>query len=200
MSLTGTDAAECFLRFQSLISNESDRGAVLVSAALIDDGLKQLIVKKLVSSGSKVDRLFDGGNAPLGTFSARIEMAYRLGLIQQSTKELLNIFRKIRNEFAHHYDEVSFNDVRVRQRLKSLFSKHDDIMTALMETAKSCCADVMGEKVDSPAVDDFFESNWPLRATFDLFFAMTSMALHRIEADVERLIPLTSSDDPEAIM
>ncbi|MEZ9795369.1 hypothetical protein AB4283_24790, partial [Vibrio splendidus] len=90
--------AEKFPQKWALIKVESDRGAVLVAGSMIEESLKNLLIAKLAPSSKNDDPLFNGGNAPLGTFSARIEMSYRLGLITVETKDLLSIFKSLRND------------------------------------------------------------------------------------------------------
>ena len=50
-----------------------------------------------------------GSFAPLGTFSTKISIAFFIGLIPEDIYNDLNIIRKIRNEFAHNYDTLTFN-------------------------------------------------------------------------------------------
>jgi hypothetical protein len=56
----------------------------------------------LIPCNTSEDPLFDGANAPLSTFNARIEMAYRLGVIDATFSRNLHLVRKIRNDFAHN--------------------------------------------------------------------------------------------------
>jgi len=64
--------------------------------------------------------MFDGANAPLGTFSARIELAYRIGEINATLARALHLIRKIRNDFAHNVSGCSFGDGVVTSRLTEL--------------------------------------------------------------------------------
>jgi hypothetical protein len=83
-------------------AKETDRAAVIVAASMLDELLRSILVAKLVPVSSSTDELFDGANAPLGTFSARIEMAYRVGLISVKFSRDLHLVRRIRNDFAHN--------------------------------------------------------------------------------------------------
>lgn len=95
------------------IRGESPRGAVLISAAVIDDLLSRTIEAFLVEGFT--NRLLTGFNAPLGTFSARIEMAAALGLISSDERHNAVIVRRVRNEFAHTM-EASFESHPIVQR------------------------------------------------------------------------------------
>jgi hypothetical protein len=57
--------------------------------------------------------LLSGPNAPLGTFSARINSAYAMGLIQSDEFHDLNVIRKIRNEFGHSWKDVDFDTQKI---------------------------------------------------------------------------------------
>ena len=99
---------------------ETDRAAVIVAASMLDELLRTLLIAKLVPVSSSADELFDGANAPLGTFSSRIEMAYRTSLISVKFARDLHLIRRVRNDFAHNIHGASFDDTRVRQRIAAL--------------------------------------------------------------------------------
>jgi mannitol operon repressor len=101
---------------------ESDRGAALVGAALLDARLERLLLSHLLP-GKFADELVGGGNAPLGTFSSRIKMCYALGLITTAEREDLHIIRAIRNEFAHREHGISFDDLKIESFCSSLKSR-----------------------------------------------------------------------------
>lgn len=103
--------------FRSLlaeIQKESPRGQVLVASAMLDEQLARTIKARLVQS-KEADKLLDGFNAPLGSFSARIVAALSLGVISPREFDDLQIIRKIRNEFAHRMG-VSFDDSDIKDR------------------------------------------------------------------------------------
>ncbi|WP_050568895.1 MltR family transcriptional regulator [Vibrio jasicida] len=106
-----------------VLKGESDRGAVLIAAAMLELGLAKLLRAKMLPSTSTKDPVFDN-NGPLGTFSSKIEMSYRLGVITRKQKDMFNIFRKIRNDFAHSADNISFTDPKIKDRLFSAIEGH----------------------------------------------------------------------------
>jgi DNA-binding MltR family transcriptional regulator len=103
---------------------ESDRAAVILTASIADELLHGLVAARLVPVSSSNDDLFDGANAPLGTFSARIEIAYRLGLISGKFARDLHLIRRIRNDFAHNIQGCSFDDAKVKSRVVELNNSH----------------------------------------------------------------------------
>lgn len=100
--------------------NESDRASVILGAALLDEALATLLKARLVPNGGADDALFDGANAPIGTFSARIELALRLGVINTGFARSLHLIRRIRNDFAHNVAGCSFSDGAVVGRMTEL--------------------------------------------------------------------------------
>jgi DNA-binding MltR family transcriptional regulator len=101
-------------------SKETDRGAVILAASLFDIQLESLLKTYLVPDTSSSDQLFEGASAPLSTFSARILICYRLGLISKNFARDLNLIRKIRNEFAHNIHGCSFEHSSVVSRVHEL--------------------------------------------------------------------------------
>jgi DNA-binding MltR family transcriptional regulator len=64
--------------------------------------------------------LFDASGS-LGTFSAKIDLAYSLGIYGEKTYRELNMIRKIRNEFAHILGPLNFNSPDVENRCRELW-------------------------------------------------------------------------------
>jgi hypothetical protein len=64
------------------------------------------------------DRLF-GISRPLGTFAAKIDIAYALEITTDDIHAELNIMRRIRNEFAHAKHSLSLD----QEPIKTLFNK-----------------------------------------------------------------------------
>lgn len=99
---------------------ESDRAAVILAVSLIDEALYSLLKAYLVPINSSTDEMFEGANAPIGTFSAKINMAYRLGLISTKFARDIHLLRKIRNSFAHDVYGCNFENGSVKSRIIEL--------------------------------------------------------------------------------
>jgi hypothetical protein len=78
---------------------------VILAAAVMEEYLEKMLESKLVRIPGDEDHLFDGINATKGTFSAKIRVAHRLGLISKTLHDSLDIVRKNRNDFAHNVFE-----------------------------------------------------------------------------------------------
>lgn len=106
-----------------LIYHESDRGAVLVGASLLEQVLEKLLRTLFSAIGNPakavVDPLFSG-MGPLNTFSAKITVCHLLGLLDDDQLHDLGLLRKVRNEFAHTAQEVDFSDKVISDRMREL--------------------------------------------------------------------------------
>lgn len=107
-----------FRSLLEVVSKESDRGAVLVYASMLDELLRRSIQVRLVQH-KDTPKLTDGFNAPLGSFGARTLAALALGVISDDEYEELQLIRKIRNDFAHSMT-MSFKEPSVIGRCKLL--------------------------------------------------------------------------------
>jgi DNA-binding MltR family transcriptional regulator len=113
-------------RLNQILGQLDERGVVLALAAFAEEALGDLIEAFLIS-GDPAKQLLEGFNAPLGTFSARIKMSYSLGLITKRQHADLDRLRRIRNEFAHSWEPMSFNDQKVASHISALhFSSLDE--------------------------------------------------------------------------
>lgn len=108
---------QSYVELFSDLEHESERGAVLLTAAALDDALKDLLRIRLVQAKS-TDDLFDG-TAPLATFSARINLSFSVGVISQQEHSLLHKLRKIRNDCAH-VRAIRFHEAPLRDRCLAL--------------------------------------------------------------------------------
>ena len=66
-----------------------------------------------------VNNLFEY-SGPLGTFSARIDLAFAMGLLDGNTHRELHLVRKIRNEFGHQHEPLSFATDAIKNRCTEL--------------------------------------------------------------------------------
>ena len=99
---------------------ESDRASVILSATMLDNALETLLRTYLVPIGSQQDNLLEGRYAPISSFSARIDLAHRIGLISTKLCRDLHMVRGIRNEFAHNVTGCDFNNQSISDRIAEL--------------------------------------------------------------------------------
>ncbi len=116
---------EYFSSFLKEFQEETDRGAALVGAALIDERLERLLRSHLIEC-KQSNEILNGSNAPVGTFSARTKLAYSLGLITQLEFNEIEVIRRVRNEFAHKVHGMSFKDQKVNDLCQNLKANTPD--------------------------------------------------------------------------
>lgn len=107
------------IKFRHSLNDETDRGCALMAAAYLDYELEELLHKYLLDDPKATSNMLKN-NGPLSTFSSKIEIAYLLGLIGKNTRKDLNLIRKVRNEFAHKSDPLSFEDDSIKNRCREL--------------------------------------------------------------------------------
>jgi hypothetical protein len=103
------------------LNSESERACAIVGGAYLDDLLGELVELYLVENADASPDLLDSGNgnAPLGTFGARILIAYAVGLLPKDKTDALRKIKKIRNKFAHDLT-LSFNEPSIAKLCEGL--------------------------------------------------------------------------------
>ena len=96
------------------VNDESDLPCVLISTSFLDQCVASLLERFFINS-STAKSLLDPRGGALGTFSSRADLCYCLGLFQN-----LRIVGEIRNQFAHSYLSLSFDDPKVTELCGSL--------------------------------------------------------------------------------
>ena len=107
-----------FKNFLDELNRETERGAALITAAMID-GLLGDCIRSFLIDHSDIRPLLDGFNAPLGTLSARVLAGFALGLLSESEYRECQVLRKVRNAFAHDV-HVSFGDQNIKDLCSNL--------------------------------------------------------------------------------
>jgi hypothetical protein len=108
-----------------LLSERTTRPLVIVGASKIDVLLGEILRGSLlpkISKPKEPDELLDRDTGPLTTFSSRIKMCRRMGLIDETMYLALEKLRTIRNQSAHN---IAFDDAKSPIRDLFLeFKKH----------------------------------------------------------------------------
>lgn len=114
------------------INDESERGAILVSAEILNNHLKELLSILVVQKDSLVWKTEDknicdfkennnkqiwSGSGALGSFLQKIQIAWAFGLISKKTYTSIECIRQARNEFAHSSTKMSLTDPKIKQIL-----------------------------------------------------------------------------------
>ena len=116
---TFDDRVDAIVTFVLDLAKEGERSAVVLGASRADRALDELLKRFMLSHPGGSDNLFDP-DRPLGTFSTKIAVAFRLGLIDRSCEHALQMLRKIRNEFAHSTGHSTLSESRHKSRVSEL--------------------------------------------------------------------------------
>lgn len=92
------------------LRNESDRGAVLIAGAYIDDLLRAILAHAMIDDEQLVKPLLNG---PLSAFATRLKLARAFGLIGPDMSHDIEVLREVRNHFAHARKSLDLNDPEV---------------------------------------------------------------------------------------
>lgn len=159
--------AHHFREFLSLTRIENDRGSVLVAASELEDALTALLKARLLPSLDRDDELFDGAYSPFNTFSAKIDLACRVGCISPSVRKSCHILRKIRNDFAHATKIKNFDNPATQDRIRELFKINDKLVSSLEEVI------VEGTKEHPEKISDFTDliARFGWRFVLEMLFA-----------------------------
>jgi hypothetical protein len=113
---------ETFAEKMHLIYDESDRGAVVVGACLVEEHLDAILWATFGYQGipkKVIEGMFDT-SGPLGTFSAKAKMAYAFGLISKETYDDVVRIKDMRNDAAHAGTDFKLSAARRRAKVLAL--------------------------------------------------------------------------------
>lgn len=178
-----------FAEVWELLKKESVRGSVIVACAFIEDQLEELVKSRLIVCEKKKDYLFDGTNAPIGSMSAKIDLAFRTGCIGANNRESLHILRKLRNDFAHLSINISFETQSVKDRTERLLILNREFVEIVWDDLRSDMYSALG--IDNPpAYSDLFTDmlkSAGLRNTFEIWASAMTGVLAEKSTEMNRL-------------
>jgi len=175
------DTFDLFLEITRQLRQESDRGSVIVGTSILDGLLSSYIKAKLAPSPNKCDELFDCAYAPLSSFSVKIDLAHRLGLLTHATRSSLHLIRRLRNDFAHSSRAANFADTRVQDRIRELFKLNQPILEGFWDNiANSDSVKFISMKTIRPTQTsvDFFIQTIGWRGTYEFVNASTAVGMN----------------------
>lgn len=103
----------------------SDRELAIVAGGVLDLALAELLTLRMVDNAKEAESFLglDGsGNAPGGTFGARIQLAVLLGVLTEEDARILRAVKNVRNAFAHRINLDLCNDA-VQPHVRTLFTQ-----------------------------------------------------------------------------
>lgn len=101
------------------LDHDSDRAVAVIVGAMIENRLERgLKVRMPTTDKDALNKVFQF-SGPLGSFSAKIDVAYLNGLLTKDAYEDMVRFKDIRNKFAHKLDIRTFDSDSVRDSAKN---------------------------------------------------------------------------------
>lgn len=175
----GATAGEVYRKTFELLSEENDRGAVLLSGVITDGILDEMIKARLIGlpTTRKGKLRFQ--------YAAKIDMAFSLGLISLEMLTLLHSLRDARNTFAHKLVN-SLNDDAISGAIKSVFdavpSLYEGFMSSWIVNLQNTLRDVGVE--DETVIASVSPGS---RARFNNYLALVAARLHEASTKVDKL-------------
>lgn len=132
-NLTAKKYSELSVDFLIKLTNESERGAVLVGANEVDEYLVKLIAAILPNKSKSYKSKLLNYPGPLSSFSGKIELLYAFKVIDKGLYDSLNTLRRIRNDAAH--SSVSFSIQSIKEKLDSIYNFEEGFSDVAQELA-----------------------------------------------------------------
>ena len=104
-----------------------DRAAAIVAAALVEEHLAS-VIKGFLHQNIKITNDMFRGSGPLGSFSAKINLAFLIGIFSHECHKELETIKEIRNRFAHDLTIKGFDDQRIKDLTNNL-TRHESSFT-----------------------------------------------------------------------
>lgn len=99
---------------EELNNTNSDRAVAVLGASLVEDLLKSLLLK--ITAKSKEF----AGFVNRSPSSALAELAYAFGIVSKDLLSDIRFILKIRNEFAHSWNQLAFNHEKIAPHIPNL--------------------------------------------------------------------------------
>jgi hypothetical protein len=165
------------------------RELVIVACATLDVALAELLSLRLVDDPGEVTDFIgadEDGHAPAGSFGARIQLAYLLGILPKAAVRGLRSLKSLRNRMAHRVGS-SLLDAKAQDYLETLRS------TALAATAQA------QEKGLQGFVEDLVDGSRTAEDSARSLVLLASVAIHsglpRIAGRIQRLEMFSRDDE-----
>ncbi|NBW10485.1 MAG: hypothetical protein EBR82_20895 [Caulobacteraceae bacterium] len=137
-------------------SEHSDREVAIISVSVLEAELRALLCTKLTPDADQHEPLF-GLERPLAGFTARIALGRALGLLDAELVNNLKMAARVRNEFAHSMEEMSFDHSKLDKAWAGLTLKTaEKLRERFVEEGlefDDCDMYVEGQKVSFATVD-----------------------------------------------
>lgn len=97
------------------LTTQTDRGAAIIGASIVEIALRMALLTNMHKDSDITERLFRA-SGPLGSFSAKIDLGFLLGLYGDVAHRDLLTMKSMRNDFAHELSVSDFSDQSLSAR------------------------------------------------------------------------------------
>ena len=125
--------ANAFIRAE----RQSHSAIVFHAIAILEYDLERCLKRSFRELNADMQKRLFGAYGPVGTFAAKIDMAYALGITTDEVHAELDKFRKIRNVFAHKRGPLSLDTEPVKE-LFYKFKRPPGITGSYLEQFVKC--------------------------------------------------------------
>jgi hypothetical protein len=97
------------------LDNDSERAIAILIGSMIENRLERAMLARFCREKKIERRVFSPAGA-LGTFGAKIDLAFLIGLVSPEGHKNLSILKDIRNLFAHDLDIRDFRSQQIKDK------------------------------------------------------------------------------------
>jgi DNA-binding MltR family transcriptional regulator len=108
------EGRDAFGEFMDEFMKESDRACIILASAEMEARF-ELLFGKFLKANAKLRKDLLSFIGPLGSFGAKVKMAYALGIITKDFYDLLELFRSIRNKIVHKGTAASLAEPDIKE-------------------------------------------------------------------------------------
>lgn len=104
----------------SALGRQGHVSIVMMLTSTLEYDLERCLLRTFQPLNKGMNKRLFGAYGPAGTFAAKIDLAFALGIITQAVHDELNKMRKIRNAFAHSKKRLSLDTEPVKSMFYTL--------------------------------------------------------------------------------
>jgi hypothetical protein len=102
------------------LSQQADSSYAMMLGSHLEDWLRGALLAHMQGISNTLKEDIFSGYGPLSSFSAKIDVAYALGIVPQSLHQDMKAIKGIRNKFAHARTALHFNSPELAPDMQRL--------------------------------------------------------------------------------
>jgi hypothetical protein len=95
------------------LAKSDDRTAAIIGATVVEARLRSALEKRF-QRDEKIEKEFFRSSGAMGSFSAKIDLAFLMGSLTKDAWHDLDLMKDIRNKFAHRIDVLDLKTQQIR--------------------------------------------------------------------------------------